>query len=455
MSQAPTIAYPGGKARHAKEIISFLPKHGRTYLEPFAGRGNLFWAAACAGLQYDKWWLNDTVTAPYFRAIKEIGDTIEVPECSRYEYERQRGAFKSGDQTAALLEPFLSFGGAGYLHSGFRGTRQGGVSADGYQKTLRTCHEIIRRTRPRISSLDWKDMGLEGLGKQDVVVIDAPYPNTNLRSYTAETVDYFALVDLLLSAKFRWVLCGYIHPALHRLGEPAWAAADVRFLYFPPTGKGKRYGEERRIECLWTNYAPDKGVRRYPLPTAVRARIQVQTDAASLSFTALDAKIDDGLQTVARDWNAVVPFLLEMHRRLSAPGKRTDLRKGVPSGLTWTAWVETKRHKLGRSLRTIQYMLKGKTEASRDRQMLLAQPHAGLRSEPEWSIPDTPMEIATQISRLVLEMRDADRNEKQRKQRLELLAEHFLRITGQDRESDSIDSIDIGKRTPGGVNLTM
>jgi hypothetical protein len=80
--------------------------------------------------------------------------------------------------------------------------------------------------------------------------------------------------------------------------------------------------------------------------------------------------------------------------------------------------------------------------------MLLAQPHAGLRSEPDWSIPDTPMEIATEMSRLVLEMRDTSRNEKQRKQRLELLAEHFLRITGQDREQDSAPQLDESDSEP-------
>src|SRR5205807_792585 len=103
-------------------------------------------------------------------------------------------------------------------------------------------------------------------------------------------------------------------------------------------------------------------------------------------------------------------YLLEMHRRLSAPGKRTDLRKGAPSGLTWTQWVETKRHKLGRSLRTIQYMLKGQTEASRDRQMLLAQRHASLRYEPNSTIPDDPMEIASEMSRLVLRMHQSGQN---------------------------------------------
>jgi modification methylase len=81
----------------------------------------------------------------------------------------------------------------------------------------------------------------------------------------------------------------------------------------------------------------------------------------------------------------LVPYLLEMNRRLSAPGKRTDLRKGAPANLSWTAWVETKRHKLGRSLRTIQHLLRGRTDASLQRQ-LLSQRRAELRYKPDLSI---------------------------------------------------------------------
>jgi hypothetical protein len=101
-----------------------------------------------------------------------------------------------------------------------------------------------------------------------------------------------------------------------------------------------------------------------------------------------------------------------------------------------------------------EHMLKGQTEASKGRQMLLAQRHASLRSEPEWSIPHTPMEIATEVAKLVLEMRDNSRDAGAKKQRLELLAEHFLRITENRSQSDSIDSIEIGNRTPR-VTLTM
>ena len=112
--------------------------------------------------------------------------------------------------------------------------------------------------------------------------------------------------------------------------------------------------------------------RRSQLPLALNIRLRPLDDAASLSFTALDAKIEAGLQTVANDWNALIPYLLEMNRRLSAPGKRTDLRKDAPAGLTWTQWAESKRNKLGRSLRSVQRLLRGKTEASKNWK---ARPH--------------------------------------------------------------------------------
>ena len=107
----PAIPYPGGKARLAKQIIEFLPTEGHTYVEPFAGRGNLFWTAVERGLKFRKWWLNDLATAPFFEAIQKLGDKIEVPPRSKREFEKQREAYNSGDPTAVLLAPYLSFSG--------------------------------------------------------------------------------------------------------------------------------------------------------------------------------------------------------------------------------------------------------------------------------------------------------------------------------------------------------
>ena len=122
-------------------------------------------------------------------------------------------------------------------------------------------------------------------------------------------------------------------------------------------------------------------------------------DISSLAFAVLDAQIEQGLIKVATDWNALLPYLFEMNMRLSASGKRTDLRKGAPADLTWTAWVESKRQKLGRSLRSIQYMLKGRTEASKARQML-AQRRAWLGGQPNRSAMDVASEMASVVLRL-------------------------------------------------------
>ena len=84
--------------------------------------------------------------------------------------------------------------------------------------------------------------------------------------------------------------------------------------------------------------------------------------------------------------------------------------------------------------------------------MLIAQRHASQRSVQELAL-DSPMEIASEMARIVLAMKNG-RNAAL-KQRLELLAESFLRIAGQDGESGSIDGIDIGNRRPSGVPLTM
>ena len=244
---------------------------------------------------------------PFFHAIKEIGHVVKVPERSRAEYERQRAASKRGDPTAALLEPLLSFSGGGYLCSGFRGDNHGGVSSRAYQKVLRECHGILHNAKPRLTALDWRDMKLKDLGPEDTVLLDPPYPTTDVRSYTEATIDYPELIDTLLSAKFRWLLCGYQHPALQRLGKPCWAK-EVRFLYFTDR-EGRKMEEDRRIECLWGNSSSNQPIKRYALPPLLWTRLRIQDRAASLSFMALDAKIDQGLQTVANDFEALMPCI--------------------------------------------------------------------------------------------------------------------------------------------------
>jgi len=366
------LPYPGGKGRLAPRIISFLPRRGRTYLEPFAGRANIFWEAVQQGLKFDRWWLNDLQTQSFLEAIRSHGNKVEVPVRSRRVFEFLRDSYKRGDVMATLLAPHICYSG-GLYESGVKGGSgcgddDGGGSAAGFQRTLRECHRILGQTKPKITGLDWLQLRLEKLTGDDVVVLDPPYafPLNMVKAYSDATVDYEQLVDVLLSLKCKWLLCGYPHPILHRLGAPIWAR-DMQLLCVRV-----KHGGEERSECVWTNFDPETERAQRFLPPSVKGQIKVISDAASLSFTALDARIDSGLEQVAKDFTALVPFLLEMHRRLSAPGRRRDLRKGAPKDLTWTEWVESKRHKLGRGLRSIQYLLKGRTEASVRRQALVA-----------------------------------------------------------------------------------
>jgi len=87
--------------------------------------------------------------------------------------------------------------------------------------------------------------------------------------------------------------------------------------------------------------------------------------------------------------------------------------------------------------------------------MLLSQRRASLREEPKWLMPETPLEIGSEMAKLVLEMRDNGGEAGAKKRRLEMLAEHFLGITGTKQQSDSLGGIEIGSRRLTGVNLTM
>jgi len=69
--EAPVFQYSGGKGRVRNWIIQYFPRAVRTYCEPFAGLGNVYWKAAVT-IQARSWWLNDIKRAPFFEAFKVV-----------------------------------------------------------------------------------------------------------------------------------------------------------------------------------------------------------------------------------------------------------------------------------------------------------------------------------------------------------------------------------------------
>lgn len=217
-------------------------------MEPFAGRGNVFWAAASSQLGFQQWALNDIRTAPFFETVRDIGDTVEVPEKSCVEYGRQREAFRRGDPKAILLEPYFTFSGDGYGR-GLQG--KNGPTVAGYTRTLRVCHRLLHTTNAIITDCDWTELGWSSLTPDDFVFIDPPYLGGDVRSYKENDLDHEDLVRLLKAAKFRWMLTEYAHELYFReLGQPFF----IKDMQLNAPNFRVTRGKERRLECVWKNY---------------------------------------------------------------------------------------------------------------------------------------------------------------------------------------------------------
>ncbi len=246
----PQLPYPGGKARLAPHILKMMPRSGRVYVEPFAGRCNLFWAVA-SELHYKHYWLNDTRTVPFLRAVKKVGNTVNVPERTEAEYYCHWQLAQTGDEVAIAMEPYFTFSGAGYGRGGFkRGTR--GVSQAGYKRTLSRCHKILNSIDPWLTELDWVELGLANLTEDDFVYFDPPYKDCDTRSYSAAGIDHEHLVECLVHANYNWILSEYPQPLYFEVfGEPTYQwQVQLAGTNFRMENGGRR----RTVECVWKNF---------------------------------------------------------------------------------------------------------------------------------------------------------------------------------------------------------
>ena len=242
---SPPFGYPGGKSRLARKLVSFMPARGRVYLEPFAGRGNVFWAAASL-LDFAAWSLNDNRTLPFLEAMRDIADTVKVPVCSAEEYQRQWEAFKEGDPTAILLEPYLTFSGSGY-ESGWRG--ENGPTAAGYTRKLCACHRLLHTTGAVLSGYDWMDCDWSYLTRNDFVFFDPSYFWADVRP--CKDINHEDLVHLLRTAKFKWTLTDYAYDLYVReLDQPF----DIQPTQSSAINFDVAASKERELVCMWKNY---------------------------------------------------------------------------------------------------------------------------------------------------------------------------------------------------------
>ena len=251
----PGFSYPGGKVRLRKWLVSMMPKTGGTYVEPFAGRGNVFWYAACA-LKFDSWWLNDPIMLPFFNAIKDI-DLAEIP-IALTPNEANRMALESRSNNPSnlslVMSPRIMFSGG--CRSGNRTViRTSKTSIHKfrsrlYKNTLQMAKRILRWVNPSITEILWDQLCIDDLSKDDFCYLDPPYYQNNA-GYELDTIDHPSFLKRVKQLSCRWLLSGY-DSTLYRdqLGTPL-RTREVSLFQSRLYGKATR---TTRIECVWRNY---------------------------------------------------------------------------------------------------------------------------------------------------------------------------------------------------------
>ncbi len=224
---------------------------GGEYVEPFAGRGNVFWLAVHM-LDYCTWWLNDPWTARWFDAIQKVNlrdIPSELTEVLARFYRKRAIEDRDNDDVAVAIEERTMFSGG--AKNGITLQWQRSPSLSGFIENMKLARSILKTIRPKITDYEWQDCGLERLSDRDFVYIDPPYQNANRNLYHHNSLIHEHLLEYLREAPHLWMLSGYSSSLyLRYLGDPSDTMNHRMFVYQRQHGEDGVY----RTECIWTNY---------------------------------------------------------------------------------------------------------------------------------------------------------------------------------------------------------
>lgn len=344
---AVSFRWPGGKSFLASEILKYVPKQGRKFIEPFAGRANVFFRAVAEGFTYQQWVLNDLLTAPFLHAVRDAGDTVVVPPRTPEEHDRQKALALNGDLPALCLEPWLCFNGGTFEAMG-RSSGGGYRTPESYQQNLRLAHKTLAHASPRITNLDWLEcLEAEQLGSDDFVFLDVPYIDCDVTAYKPDSVVTPELIAYLKSAPFQWILSEYKQPIYAvAFGEPAYS----RVVKNRATNISKPSWRPK-TECLWTNIG-----KLAKVPNRCTATVQTGAakDFKALSTDELLKEIADAakaieenqVKTSAAIRRRLLPALIVLKARLKRkkPGFYETLEKMGLNPSTVRCWFYRGHH---------------------------------------------------------------------------------------------------------------
>lgn len=267
-----TYSYMGGKARITEWLLDHFPYEGRNYIEPFAGKGNVFFAAV-QRLSYKGWSLNDKYSTDFFKAVLEA-DLSKLPETLKPEDEFILP--NTGGYIPLLLESVVSYGGKGYKSSGCRIDWRWRYDKNRLVDKFLRSREFLKKAT--ITPYDWREFlamwqgwlpeeqrweqypphgmlpdefkpGLK-MCPDDFIYFDPPYFDTK-SAYPQ--INHYCLIDYcnwLNDHGIRWAISGYDCFVYEDNLEYKWKHQIERNVEMTSVN-----GElTPAIETLWTNY---------------------------------------------------------------------------------------------------------------------------------------------------------------------------------------------------------
>lgn len=232
----------GGKARLRSWLMQYFPPTGNLYMEPFAGRGNVFYKAYTT-LSFKEWHLND-IDISFFNALLKADLNLLPQQVTKDDFEYWKN---QKDDVAKLIEPRVTYAGKGYKagYSGTSGTHKG-YAGDLYCKTCQAAKDLLQDVK--VTQLSWENLGIEKLNGNDFVYCDPPYYETKA-SYN--NVNHPDLIRVLNSSGCRWAISNYSNSLYDENLIYKNRYTQERNSEIKGSNTGQR---ESIIEVLWTNY---------------------------------------------------------------------------------------------------------------------------------------------------------------------------------------------------------
>ena len=241
---APKFAYNGGKANLRTFISYFFPREGTHYVEPFAGRFNVFFLQKVIG-KYQNFHLNDIRTKVLFDAISNYSgqDIPDVPPgtlISDLEKNVHPVVFR-------LLEPLLCWAGGDYSTTTKALPVPGRNFAQYKTNILRAqllLEGVLFTELDAIEVIDYY-----GQYETPVLYVDPPYLGANVSAYSDKDVDYERMLRSLTRCKCRWVMSEYQNElADSYIGQPKAC------YYTKVNTQGKTAKTKDVVEVLYSNF---------------------------------------------------------------------------------------------------------------------------------------------------------------------------------------------------------